>query len=144
MQDVIFSTAHNRAIDMAVRRVGGDEAVIGLYSREALEQLAERWDGPVEVLSAEAAREREESAATSAFEPIDAERWEWLLNCLPPINRRRMGGSESFALSEAHTQRIHLHAVRLRLRGEDHYFEARKKLGTPHDELAAECRAKLQ
>lgn len=128
---------------MAVQRVGGDEAVIGLYSRETLEQLAARWDGPVEVLSTQAARDREESAATTAFEPIDSERWWWLLECLPPMNWRRMGDSESFALSEAHTQRIHLHAVRLRLHGKDHYFEARKKIGTPHAVLAAECRALL-
>lgn len=142
--DVIFATAHNCAVDMAVARTA-DGCIIGLYSGLDLPAMAERWGSQVEVISSVEAREREEAGALSAFEPVDAKRWEWLLNCLPPTNRRRMGDSESFALSEAHTQRVHLHAVRLRLRlrGEDRYFEGRKLLGTPHADLVAECRSLL-
>lgn len=143
MQHVIFSTVHNRAIDMAVQRVGGDEAVIGLYSRETLEQIAARWDGPVEVLSTEAAREREEAANITSFERVSKDRWWWLLECLPPRNWTREGDSESFAISEAYTQRVHTHCVRIRIGCKDHYFEARKRIGTPHAVLAAECRALL-
>lgn len=91
----------------------------------------------------EEAREREENAAITAFEQVDEDRWWWLLGVLPPLNHRRVECTESFALGGAHTGRVHVHAVRFKCDNEAYHFEARKRIGTPHDELVAECRALL-
>lgn len=140
MQQVIFSVSSNRSIDIAGTRSG---QVIGQYSGQTLDELAARYSGGIEVVSAEEAREREEAANITSFERVGKDRWWWLLECLPPRNWTREGESESFAISEAYTQRVHTHCVRIRIGGKDHYFEARKKIGTPHAVLAAECRALL-
>jgi hypothetical protein len=66
---------------------------------------------------------------------IDRERWDELLNVLPPCRWARGAGSESFHISEALTGNLYTHCVRIG----DNYFTLNEERGTSHSDLVRMC-----
>lgn len=70
-------------------------------------------------------------------QPIDAERFDELLNVLPPQRWVRGVAAESFRISEAITGDLYTFCVRL----DDRYFSITESGSTTHDELVRICSA---
>lgn len=70
-------------------------------------------------------------------QPIDAERFDELLNMLPPQRWVRGGTTESFRICEAVTGDLYTFCVRLG----DRHFTLTERGGTSHDELVRLCSA---
>lgn len=70
-------------------------------------------------------------------QPIDAERFDELLNCLPPQRWVRSEATESFRICEAITGDLYTFCVRLG----DRFFSITERGTTSHDELVRLCSA---
>jgi len=75
------------------------------------------------------------ASTISAPAEITAERWDELLNILPPMKWRGGEHSESFMISEATV--INLHCILCRI-GE-RYFELTDRRSLSHEEIVAKC-----
>lgn len=73
-------------------------------------------------------------------EPITPERFDELLNCLPPQRWHRGESAESFRLSEAITGDIYTFAIRLG----DKFFTLAERGSTTHQELVQMCAEALK
>lgn len=106
---------------------------LGVYGKKTLEQVRQERGADVQVLTDdECAKAIRESAMTDPVE-ITAERFDELLNVLPPCRWVRGCDSETFFVSEAEVADIHLWCARV---GQKHYTLSQSRTMT-HDQIVA-------
>lgn len=88
------------------------DGVTGAYSHETLEQIRSRYP-KAEVVDFAEHCARAVAGFVTEPEEITEERWDYLLNVLPPARWVRRGGAESFELSERTYADVTTCAVRL-------------------------------
>lgn len=119
-----------------VGRVLPDGSIRGFYSNETPVEIAERNPGAVLIELADAAAQCHAAArehyCTGPTE-IDRERFDYLLDVLPPCRWTRAGDCESFYLSERITGNIVTWAVRRGAR----YFEVNEETSRDHAAIMA-------
>jgi hypothetical protein len=99
------------------------------------EQCAQRHPGAVmmPVAQYEAQQMAHRESLMTDPEEIDADRWWYLLEVLPPLDWRGGLGTESFKMSEFQTMDLTTCAVRVGSR----YFTALRPVATTHEQLVA-------
>lgn len=106
---------------------------------ESLEQIQQRYPN-AEIWDFDEAYEQIEKItyATTITPPvaITAERWEEMLNVLPPMRWRGGGDTESFMICEATT--LDLHSIFCRIGNQ--FFEMTNRRTMTHEEITRACR----
>ena len=109
----------------------------GFYSGETLEQMRERVP-EIELRDINEVVDEIDAANVAAYchppKKIDAERYDDLLNVLPPCAWTRHAGAECFYISEAWTADLHQWCVKL----PDSYWSLTRSRFTPPAEIIAE------
>ena len=106
----------------------------GLYSGEGLEDIRKRYPGAI-ITTLDAILDAERTAFVSEPVRIDRERWNEMLNVLPPIQWKNERAAETFKMSEMTSGMITTIFCRI---GEN-YFELSDNVNTPHDKIASAC-----
>jgi hypothetical protein len=110
------------------------------HFRHTLEEVLERYPGAelweAEKAFAEVQRLNYEHYISAAVE-IDEDRFDEMLNVLPPMKWRQGHGSESFMIREALTMDIRSIYCRIG----DRYFEMSDRQSLTHREICDRCRA---
>lgn len=120
MTEYVFANpALNHAEDGALRV--SENVYIGQYSGRSLEQM-QGIDPNIQLIESEKFLDMVEARMTTDPVEIDKERFDYLLNCLPPSGWEFSDGAESFFMSEFTSGRVTMHLVRI---GERYFsFEA--------------------
>lgn len=111
----------------------------GHYGGESLDDVRSRYKD-VEVVSFEVANRRIEDAIIRGPREVDVDRFDYLLNVLPPCRWTRRGDTESFYVSERITGSVVTWGVRIGER----YFELRERTCWSHQDVIASCETFLQ
>ena len=106
----------------------------GLYSGENLEDIRKRYPGAI-ITTLDAILDAERDVFASAPVRIDRERWDEMLNVLPPVQWKNERAAETFKMSEMTSGMITTIFCRI---GEN-YFELSDNVNTPHDKIASAC-----
>ena len=106
----------------------------GLYSGENLEDIRKRYPGAI-ITTLDAILDAERTAFVSEPVRIDRERWDEMLNVLPPVQWKNERAAETFKMSEMTSGMITTIFCRI---GEN-YFELSDNVNTPHDKIASAC-----
>ena len=107
---------------------------LGIYSGETLEQVRERYPKAT-VATLDMILEAEAKAYKSEPVRIDRERWDYMLNVLPPVQWANRNGAETFKMSEMTSGTITTILCRIGER----YFEMADDYWTSHDDIATAC-----
>jgi hypothetical protein len=131
MEDLVFfDFKSSNCIDRV--RIDPCGKYIGAYSGKALAELMEEYGHPqIEVLSWEEAAQLHRAKFIAPPKRISEERFDYLLNVLPPCKWTRHASSESFHVSEHITDDIVTWCVRVG----DSYWEISDSCTLTHDEL---------
>ncbi len=103
---------------------------------ETLEQIRQRYP-TAEIVNIDEFFAAKEAAMIHPPAPITAERFEEMLNVLPPQRWKRFDGWETFEMCEHLSGNITAIFCRI---GSD-YFELTDRAGTPPETIRAKCRA---
>ena len=128
---VFYSAKLRNAVDEVNPKTG--RSMIGGYT---LEETRERYPDAV-LMTWEDAIETIERAFTTDWQEIDRERFYYLLEVLPPVGWRTVGGVESFKMLE----RISGNITEICARHGDRYWTRNASIFTPPEEIAAQIRA---
>ena len=136
MADGVFRVLHTapRPLDPAHATLNADRTADD-YIRECNEKRKAgtpeyqvmSWEEAYELI-----KEAEERDYIAPWKEIDEDRWNTMLNLLPPCGWRTVRGVELFYVSEALTSDIHQFLARLG----DRYFSCNRRRGTNYEELA--------
>lgn len=111
--------------------------------QESLEQIQQRYPG-AEVWDFDAAVEQIQALTyqhyITAPKEIDFDRWDEMLNILPPMKWSGGNGSESFMLCEATA--LDLHSIFCRVG--DRYFEMTDRRSLSHEDIVSACLKVMQ
>lgn len=129
---VFFDKSANRTIDFC--KPGTSMAA---FSGETIEQYRQRTGHDAEILDREEAMTRAANAAQTPWQEISEKAWWSALECMPPLKWDRLGGAESFFISEAYTADVHSCYIKMGGR----FYTARRRVGTAKAVLAGEVRA---
>lgn len=129
--DNCFVSVEQRTVIDYLREDG--RSIVG---GETLEEVRKRYPDAQAMPYAEAARAIEEGLIAHPVERISEERYNEMLNVLPPCNWVRGGSVESFHISEAITGSVVNVFVRI---GSDH-FSLYSRARTTHGERLSHCR----
>lgn len=108
----------------------------GKFTGKAQEAIAEKFKVELEVIGDEVLRGRVLAECCTKPERVTEDDFYDALECLPPMNWRGRGYTESFMIPEAYMDDIHSCYVRI---GEG-YYTLRTTASTSHDELVKQVR----
>ncbi|MDX2215261.1 MAG: hypothetical protein SFY66_18500 [Oculatellaceae cyanobacterium bins.114] len=110
---------------------------------ESLEQICQRYPDAEIWDFDEAFQEIERITYENTITPpveVTYERWDEMINIMPPMRWRSGSGGESFMICEATTLDLHTIFCRIGSR----YFELTNRRTTPHEEIVSLCREAMR
>jgi hypothetical protein len=145
---VFYSRAKGSVIDLAVQVHGVDDLVttIGVYGREGIDQLRERYPD-IEILPFDEAAELQEKAAYERYKGVkEISRNDYIeaLCMMPPLKQSVGFGAESFRMSEARSGLLHAGYVALAYGTTTRYFCLIEPVTLTHVELVKKVKAALE
>ena len=122
-------------IDLAVEH---DGALRGQISNETLDQMRQRYPGAI-LGDLDTFIEDKERQLRSEPEAIDAERYDYALNVLPPLDYQGSAVAASFKCSEFFSGRMTSVYCHLRVEGRHFYFTFMDAYTIKHEAIVARC-----
>lgn len=108
---------------------------LSLVNGETLEQIRERYPNAI-ITELDAILKAEADFFKQAPVEIDAEKWDYMLNVLPPVQWTNEHGAETFKMSEMTSGTITTIFCRIGNR----YFEVVDDYWVSHDQVATACK----
>ena len=123
-------------IDFATERSGGE--LRGQISNETLDQIRRSYPGAIVGDVGDFIEQQERQLRTEP-EAIDAERYEYALEVLPPLDYQGSAVAASFKCSEMFSGRITSVYCHLRVEGHHYYFTFSDVCTIKHEAIVARC-----
>ena len=145
---VFYSRTKGSVIDLAIQVHGVDDLVttIGVYGREGIDQLRERYPD-VEILPFDEAAELQTAAAYDRYKGVkEITRADYIeaLCMLPPLKQSVGFGAESFRFMEATSGLLHASDVAMSYGTTTRYFRLIEPITLTHVELVKKVKAALE